>query len=308
MAVEILLSTYNGEKFLREQLDSLLAQTYQDWRLVVRDDGSTDATLAILSEYAQSFPARFDLLSDGQRLGAKHSFSALMARSTAPYLAFCDQDDLWMPEKLEVMMNALREQEQLAGEEMPVLVHCDLALVDVGLQPIAPSFWAFQGIRAERNAPEQLLVENTVTGCATLFNRALLAKAQPVPDSAYMHDYWLALVASCCGRIVTLPQALILYRQHGHNTLGAKQMPGLFSLPRGFLNPRLWSVSYTHACNQARALLERMDSMLPAATTKRIRRFADLYDHGWLGRRWTLISTGALPGRLRRRLSLLSRI
>lgn len=308
MAVEILLSTYNGEKFLREQLDSLLAQTYQDWRLVVRDDGSSDATLTILSEYAQLFPARFDLRSDGQRLGAKASFARLLEYSSADYIAFCDQDDVWLPEKLDVLLNAAMAAEN-GRPDIPVLVHSDLEVVGAELEPLTGSFWAFQGIDPSRDRLGHLVVQNVVTGCATLFNKALRSLVLPIPPQAVMHDHWMALVASACGRIVAVEKPLVRYRQHGANTVGAKRMPGLFSLPGKTFTRAGWPLDYRSACAQAAALVSSLETRCTAADRlEHAKIFADLYAYGWMKRRCLMLYHGILPSNLRRQISVLLRV
>lgn len=308
MSVDILLATYNGAAFLAEQLDSLLAQSYSDWHLLVRDDGSTDGTLAILQDYADRFPDQLTILCDGQRLGAKASFAALMARSTASYVAFCDQDDVWLPHKLARLLEIIRAVEAELPAPAPVLAHCDLELVDEDSRTLAPSFWRFQGIQAERNAVEQLLVENTVTGCAAVFNRALLERALPIPEAAYMHDFWLALIASATGRILVLDEPLVRYRQHGSNTVGAVSLSGPMAVLARAWQTASWKVDYSAGCRQAQALVLRLQGSVPEGRLLKVSRFAELYCYGWLGRRFLLITLGCLPGRWRRRLSLLSRI
>ncbi|HSD39895.1 MAG TPA: glycosyltransferase family 2 protein [Rhodocyclaceae bacterium] len=308
MRIDILLATYNGARYLPMQLDSLLAQSHQNWRVIARDDGSTDTSVEVLGRYALAYPDRFTLLKDGQKLGAKHSFAELMRHAEAPYVAFCDQDDFWLPQKLTVLLALIQTAERDLGEGVPVLAHSDLELVNQEMESIAPSFWGYQGINPSRNHLCHLLVENTVTGCATLMNRALLQKALPLPEAAYMHDYWLGLLAATIGRIVFTREALVRYRQHSSNTLGAVKIRGLFSLPGGTLNPVKWKISYQVACDQARALVSALSGVSDPLKLAPAMRFAGLYQHGWLGRRWVLLMNASLPSRWRRRISVLARI
>lgn len=307
MRIDILLSTYNGGRFLREQLDSIYSQTHRDWRLIARDDGSTDGSRAILAEYAANDPNRFVLSFDDRSLGAKESFGWLLTQSSADYIAFCDQDDIWLPHKLERLLEVVQAEE--AGDRsMPVLAHSDLEVVGEALQPLMKSFWAYQGIDARRDALHQLMVQNVVTGCATLFNKALRDLALPVPEAAFMHDYWLALVASACGKIVSLSEPLVRYRQHGRNTVGAKKMPGILSLFRITFTRSGWKFDYYAACAQAAALRNFLASRREARGSDAVTAFADLYQRRWLGRRWVLIRHGVFPARLRRQISVLMRV
>lgn len=219
----ILLSTYNGAPYLASQIDSLLAQTCKGWHLLVRDDGSTDATSEILAAYRDRSPDRITILPpDGLRLGAAASFSALMDAADADYFMFCDQDDVWMPDKIERTVALMASLEHKHGFAMPLLVHTDLAVTDANLTPVAGSLWSFQhsdpvgGVALNR-----LLVQNAVTGCTVMINRPLRDLALPLPADAVMHDWWLALVAAAFGAIAHLQEPTVLYRQHGSNDIGA---------------------------------------------------------------------------------------
>lgn len=308
MNIDILLATYNGAAYLEAQLDSLIAQTHQSWRVIARDDGSSDATVSVLEAYAQAFPERFIILQDSGRVGAKASFSRLIEASSAPYVAFCDQDDVWLPEKLDVLLEAVLSEESRCGSAMPILAHSDLEVVDQDLEVISPSLWTYQAIDPSRDSLPHLLVQNVVTGCALLCNRALLMSALPIPDSAFMHDYWLSLIASATGRIVPVRRSLIKYRQHGRNTLGAKKMPGFLSLPKKTFTREGWAINYGAACSQAGAVVEALSGKVPDAHLACARKFAIFYSYGWWMRRLVLFRYGIFPARLRRQLSILVRV
>ncbi len=221
----ILLSTYNGERYLAEQLDSILAQTYTEWKLFIRDDGSKDGTKAILKTYAEAHPERIFLdESESKGLGAMRSFEYLLAHhGEADYFAFADQDDVWDANKIAVCMEALIREETLASGK-PVVVHSDLRVVDEQLDEIAPSFWRYSNIRPDMvdGNSRYLAISNSVTGCAMLFNHAAAVCSLPMSGEAYMHDAWVALMTVCHGgKVVPLHKATIAYRQHRHNVLGA---------------------------------------------------------------------------------------
>lgn len=223
--VDILLATYNGARYLPDLLDSLARQTFKDWRLIVRDDGSTDGTVALIEAWARNGAHRVRMLSDGRGgLGACGNFDALLSASDAPYFMFCDQDDVWLPEKAARLLDLVRSAEARKGSETPIMGHSDLALVGPDLRMIHPSFKRYVRIASPPASRlwRLVLVSNVVTGCASLGNAALRDMALPVPAHAAMHDWWLALVASTFGEIVYLPEATVLYRQHDLNAVGAK--------------------------------------------------------------------------------------
>jgi glycosyltransferase involved in cell wall biosynthesis len=228
--VDILLATYKGAEYLAELLESLERQTFTDWRLIVRDDGSTDETVPLVEAWAAARAHKVRIISDGRgQLGACGNFDALLAASEAPYFMFCDQDDVWLPEKASRLLDLIRSVEALKGEDVPIMAHSDLSLVDPLLRPIHPSFKRYVRIRAlsADRLWRVLLVSNIITGCASIGNAALRRMALPIPPQAAMHDWWLALVAAMLGEIAYLPEATVLYRQHGVNTVGAKS----WSLP-----------------------------------------------------------------------------
>ena len=219
--VQVLLSTWNGARWLPALLESLQQQSFQDWQLLVRDDGSTDQTLRILLEWQDQFPEKVaGILADGVNLGSTRSFSRLVEISTAEFLCFCDQDDVWFPEKLEVQYEHLRRLQGEYGEHTPLLVHSDLAVIDQHKEILAVSFWESRDFDVTQDKRAYLL-DNVVTGCATAFNRAAATLAFPTPPQAMQHDRWLALVCSWFGQIQAIPHPLLLYRQHAQNQLGA---------------------------------------------------------------------------------------
>jgi len=261
----VVLSSYNGAKFLPQQIESIRGQTCIDWSLLIRDDGSTDGTQQLIQSLTQADP-RITVVSDPLgNVGPGASFGALLeyaySRGTQ-YVALADQDDVWVPEKLDRQLELLRRKEAAAGTTAPLLVHSDLAVVDQDLAPVHPSFLSFEHLSHIAQWPiGTLLVQNFVTGCSTIVNRALLGIALPVPSAAIMHDWWLALCAACYGSILYLPEATVLYRQHGGNTLGSKGwLPAFMASLR---SPVTWWTVAGHqldsALRQAQSLHERLE-------------------------------------------------
>lgn len=274
--IDILLATFNGDAFLAEQIESVLAQSITDWRILVRDDGSSDEMVAIVRRYALQYPERIFLIEDQDtNLGAAGNFARLMEHSQAPYVMLCDQDDVWHPAKVERMLAAMRELEEESAAGLPLLVYSDLTVVDRDLKVEQPSFWRYmQTDPGSGNAINRLMWHNVVTGCASICNRHLVELALPIPAEALMHDWWMALVAASLGRLQSLPEATVLYRQHDTNTLGAKDFGVISSLRRMVAAPvqtvinirkALWATQL-----QATALLaglgDRMDSRTQRVT------------------------------------------
>lgn len=232
MRVAVLLATYNGERFLAEQLDSILEQSHEDLILLVRDDGSSDGSLALLEDYRARHPRRLQLLETVERgLGASGNFAALMQYALdhkqalgldRAYLMLADQDDYWYPDKIARQVQAMVDAEARHPGQ-PVLVHSDLRVVTEARESIAESFMLYQGLDAGRRRFGQLLLSNIITGCTAFMNEELTRRALPIPAEAIMHDWWLCLVAGAFGQIESIPEALVDYRQHGSNTIGAQE-------------------------------------------------------------------------------------
>ena len=223
--VEILLATYNGEKFLSEQLESILNQTHKNIKIVICDDGSTDNTNKIIEEYIKNHKNIFRRIekSPEEIRGAKESFGALIRSSTEDYVMFCDQDDVWLPNKIEATLTRMKNEEKKSGSKTPILIHTDLLVVDEKLNVINHSFFKSQKIQNNNQTIAAAIIKNNVTGCTIMINKALISKIGKIPNAAIMHDWWLLLLGLTFGKILLVNEPLIKYRQHGKNTLGAKK-------------------------------------------------------------------------------------
>lgn len=231
----VLLPVYNGAAFLQAQIESVLDQTYAPVHIICRDDGSKDTSLAVLKRLQVRAPERISVIEDSLgNLGASASFALLLSHALShplgsgenssdqtPYFALCDQDDIWHAEKLAVCATRLAQLEA-ADPNKPALVHSDLRVVTEDGATIAPSMARYQGLRTQDQAFNAQLLSNTLTGCTSLFNRRLVEMSLPIPADAIMHDWWLSLVASAFGVRAYIDQALIDYRQHASNAIGAK--------------------------------------------------------------------------------------
>lgn len=291
----ILMATYNGQRFLQEQLDSLLTQTYSDFSIRIRDDGSTDSTVEIIKMFAADHPNRIHL--DGVNkitIGPCANFSRLLEKTDADYIFFCDQDDIWLPEKLEVLRQRLIAMESMHGENAPLLVHSDLEVVDEYLNVLDSSFWHYQYLCPEKmQTLNRLLVQNYVTGCAMAINRTL-ASFGPIPKEAIMHDWWLALIATAFGHLEHESTSLIKYRQHTSNDTGAKKWNLKFiarKVKEFFKDPqdRQNQVLIT---NQTRAFYAKTATALHPEDAKAVKEYLSLEQCNWFQRRIRIIKNG----------------
>ncbi len=226
--IDIVMATYNGVAYVKEQLESILAQTNHDWRLIVCDDGSTDGTTDVLALYADRYPERIVFYENAVNSGgAGANFMNSLRHVTSEYVMFCDQDDVWLPNKIELTYRAMCNMERRYGRQTPICVHTDLLVVDEQLQTIAPSLMCMQKLEGAGRTFTKQLSQNCVTGCTMMMNRALVALAEHKhPAFFVMHDWWMSLLAAGFGVIGFVNIPLIRYRQHGKNAEGAKDFTG----------------------------------------------------------------------------------
>ena len=223
MKVNILMSTYNGQQFLAEQIRSIQEQSYTDWTLFIRDDGSSDNTKEILKDFEHQ-DSRIHLIDNDKsdNLGVIKSFHKLVNHDRADYYFFSDQDDVWLPNKLEL---SLKEAQNYLAD-LPLMVYMDLKVVNQDLKIMTESMVKSQSHHANTELVQEL-TENTVTGGVAMINHALAEMWQET-DDILMHDWYLALLASAFGNLVFIDQPGELYRQHSDNVLGARTLSKRF--------------------------------------------------------------------------------
>ena len=297
-SIDVLLATYNGARYLRPQIESVLNQKEVSFRVLVRDDGSVDETPAVIEHYKRLRPERIVHLGGSDNLGVIGNFAHLLGEATAPYVALCDQDDIWEPHKLRILLETMHDLEERHGIDTPLLVHCDLRVVDEALRERHSSYWRFAGVYPSRSSLPRLLLKNTIAGCASLANKALVRLALPVPRAALMHDYWLALVACAAGHVGAVEEPLMLYRQHERNTIGARPYNWRSFVDRIADGLAHWDLSALR--RQAAALSERCHELMTAENRALIDDFVDLPRRNWIGQRWFLLHHGiVMPGLMR---------
>ncbi len=221
--VSVLLATYNGEKFLREQLDSLLKQTYTNFKIYISDDLSNDNTISIIEEYLNLYPSKIINIENKVKHGnARDNFLDLLLKVESDYYFFCDQDDIWHEDKIELTLRFLQANEN-GG---PVVVFTDLLVVDKNLSILEKSFMSLYG---NANYPldwHYYIQGNNAPGCTMCFNDKLAKLYQQNAniiknDNILMHDSLLITIASVFGKVYYLPKQTMMYRQHENNSVGA---------------------------------------------------------------------------------------
>lgn len=218
--VAVLLSTFNGSKYISAQLDSLIKQSYSNWIVYVRDDGSTDDTVEILKSYAEKYDNIVWIQDEIKHRGIRGSFMYLLDTTNADFYMFCDQDDIWLENKIEISVASIIE----ASNYIPALIATDLKLVDKNLYIISDSMWKFCNMEHKISNLKYLEVRDYLTGCTMCFNKSAkeeILKLNRLISNDYLHDQLATLaILKANGWIKTIDKSTILYRQHDNNVMG----------------------------------------------------------------------------------------
>jgi glycosyltransferase involved in cell wall biosynthesis len=258
-SISVALTTFNSARFIDEQLSSILAQSRRPDELVVADDGSSDDTL---ERIRRAVPAdagiALRILDGGGGLGVTRNFERAVVAASGDVVILCDHDDVWHPDRVS------RAEHAFAADPSLLLVNSDARLVDADGEPLGYSLFASLGVGTEEldavadgRAFEVYLRRNLVTGATTAFRRELLIDAAPFPVE-WVHDEWLAMIAAATGRVATLPEELLEYRQHGANTIGVNR-PTLGYRVRRMLAPR--GDRYRELAARSQRLVERLEQL-----------------------------------------------
>lgn len=284
MKVNILMATYNGEKFLAQQIESIQKQTFKEWNLLIRDDGSSDKTCDIIRNFtAKDSRIRFINENEHHNLGVIKSFFMLVNYEVADFYFFSDQDDVWLPEKLSVSLEAAKHK----ASDVPLLVYTDLKVVNQELNILQDSMIRAQSHHANTTLlPE--LTENTVTGGTMMTNHAL-AEKWFTPNDILMHDWFLALLAASLGEIIYLDLPTQLYRQHDNNVLGARTMDKRFKIlregPKSIFT-RYWKLIHDSQ-KQASLIVDKYGDIMTANDLELIKCFIKIDKQPFMTRlRW----------------------
>lgn len=210
--ISIAMATYNGDKYLSTQLNSILTQTYTNIEIIIVDDASTDKTIQIICEYQLKYNNRIKLIQNQSNLGVVRSFSKAIDTCVGEFIALSDQDDIWFTDKLSLLINNIGEA---------LLIHSDAIVVKDNGELISCSHRRYSRLNSSKYFVDYLL-GNNVTGCCAMFRRSFWEQIRPIPEDFYVHDHYLALMTSFYHGIKYYPKPLVYYRQHVSNTIGAK--------------------------------------------------------------------------------------
>lgn len=304
---EIILATYNGERYIGALLDSLLDQNTQDFSLLVRDDGSRDSTVALLNSFKLRFGSRMRLMPAGVATGSPtRNFAILMAETTADFILFCDQDDVWLPNRVAATVELLTLAERQHGKDCPVFAFNDLIPVDAALKPLSDSFWRFKKI-APGNASNlaKSILTTSILGCSSGINRALAQKSLPISPKATNHDWWALHVAALFGAVVWSAEKTVLYRLHGSNASNQTKVSWA-----GYLKRRDKSNAVKRGLikksEHVGGLLSAYEETMPHDKKMLLQAFCNLQNLDFIKRRFSILRWGFLyPDALRSLLFLI---
>ncbi|MBU7554187.1 glycosyltransferase family 2 protein [Pediococcus ethanolidurans] len=275
--VAICLATYNGEKYLSQQLDSILQQTYSNWHLYIRDDGSNDGTPNIVKEYVEKYPDKVtNLLGVSGGGDSKKNFETILrwvSENVQPeYYMLSDQDDFWLPNKIEKSLF------KIVNIKGPAMAHTDLTVVDNKLNVVAKSFVNFSNLDPYKNDLSHLLIQNNVTGCTMIWNKQLndMIDYNNMGEKVIMHDWWIALIATSFGRVEFVKEPQILYRQHKKNVVGAKKVRSVTYVMKKLLNISKMKLSLNQTYEQASIFYNLYCSVLSIKNQEILKDFLKL--------------------------------
>lgn len=271
-----MMATYNGATYLAEQIQSIINQSFSDWKLYIKDDGSSDGTLDIIESFGRKFDGKIVNLSNISGGGnAKDNFFALLNwvsnNTDSDYFMFSDQDDVWLPDKIQNSVDVL------AVEQGPALVHTDLLVVDHSLHTITDSFAEYSHLRTDFNDLSHLLVQNNVTGCTMIWNKKLNNLIKPnFNKNIVMHDWWISLIAAAFGTIMFVDKATIMYRQHSNNVVGAHRVGSLGYIQNKLSDVKAIRQGIRDTYSQATAFYEQYGSELSSADRMKVSKYIEL--------------------------------
>lgn len=220
--IDILLPVYNGEKYIREQIESLEKQTFKDFKIIIRNDGSSDSSATLLDFVASKYDNIILIKDEKGNLGLSKTLEILIRASRSEYFMFCDQDDKWMPNKIEISYEAIKNMES-KHPNTPILVCTDSTCVDDNEKIISQSFFKSQKYTDVTDSPVKIAAMNVVQGNTCIMNSACKQHLLPFPPYV-LYDHWCGIMISHYGYVKYLHIQTLWYRQHQGNVLGANDV------------------------------------------------------------------------------------
>lgn len=323
--VNIVMATYNGEKYLKQQIESILGASYTDWSLFIFDDGSTDNTLEIAQDFEKRYPERIQVYQNERNLGVTLNFLTGLKKvyqltnleetpnvrakmhpyssNHAKYYMLCDQDDVWHRDKITVTLERMKFLEKKYGKEKAQLVFTDAKVVDENLNKIYQSFFSSQRLCPYNTDLAHMLMENKCIGCTVMMNRSVVRLLKKLPKNPRYHDWWLGLIVSSFGHIDYLDTQTLNYRQHGNNVVGSKSFLDYVKLRIKSLQQQ--KKSLLGCINQGSEFLEIYQDALSEKERKLLTVFASISKVNWFKKRYLLLRYGFLKSGFVRNIGLL---
>lgn len=300
--VGIVMATYNGEKYVKEQIESILKNTYTEWKLWLWDDGSKDKTVSILKEYEEKYPERITVCENRKNLGVVLNFLHGAKSCDTDYIMFCDQDDVWMKDKIDRTLKMMKKTEEKEGADCPITVFSDVKVVDSNLNMIHPSFYQSSRLNTKKLDLNHLLMENKLIGCTIMMNSSVKKRLTNLPKYARVHDWWIALITSAFGRIVYLPEATMLYRQHENNVIGNDNF--LSYVKERIRNLKKQKQVLLDTQRQAYEFLQIYKNELSTEDKRVVYEFAYIHKRNWFQKRYIIFTRGYFKTGLLRNLGV----
>ena len=303
--VSIVMATYNGEKYLEEQIESILLSTYQDFEIYIYDDGSKDTTMEILNGYKRQYPHKIYISQNESNLGVTQNFFQAISRTTSDYIMLCDQDDVWKKDKIARTLKRIRQMEVQFGKNLPMAVFTDAHVVDSDLNILEESFFRSGRLNPRLYDLSHLLMENKLIGCTVMVNGALrkVLQGSSLPKWARYHDGWLGLIASSLGKISFIKEPTLYYRQHENNLVGNKSFLSYILNRLGNLREQKRALLALQM--QAREFAQLYHNLIDEDKLDLILRFSELNQMSFLGRRKLIIGNRYLKSGIIRNLGLM---
>ncbi len=303
--VSIVMATYNGQSYIKEQIDSILSSDYRNFDLHIYDDGSRDDTISILNEYKERHPGKVHVHQNQKNLGVTKNFLQGICNTNADYIMLSDQDDFWISDKISLTLKKIKEMEESSPEGLPLAVFTDAIVVDKDLNLINNSFFKSSALNPYKKDLAHLLMENKLIGCTVMINSSLreILRSRKLPKNARLHDGWISLIASAIGQVGYLDFPTLLYRQHDDNLVGNK---GYLS----YIKDRITSInkqkkSLLASQRQAGEFYLLYEGFLADKEKKIIKTFANLDKLDFISRRVELFRNGFWKSGFIRNLGIL---
>lgn len=289
--IDIVMATYNGSRYITEQIESILENTYKEWRLFVCDDGSSDNTALLVKELMKKHPEQIFWCPNETNQGVTKNFLIGARKCSGDYIMFCDQDDVWLPHKIEATFRKMQETEKTYGSDIPVAVFTDAKVADGMLLVKEESFHRSNHLDTTLLDFPHMLMENKIMGCTLMFNKTLKDMLNKLPEHARMHDWWIGLIASGFGRIAYLNQPTMLYRQHGGNEVGSQKFSAGKVMQQAAAVKKL-KQAVVETQKQAVDFYDMYKDVLGAKQRKMVCEFASLNNKNFIARRVSLLKYG----------------